>query len=314
MNNFWYMLKKLGIWRRYIFLLVLRAPFDGCRAWMLANLMKTTFRCIAEKDADKLLGKCLLYGLICGALFFYNGTVWSIYAAFAAKIEAMLQKKLFQKVLGKSFGEIEGKHGEWITRLNSDIHGAFMLMNGPLNIPHAMVASVNLLLSVLLLCRSSIPIFVLTLIFMLPHMVLHYKLVLTHLPRLKEESQKQLAENTATIVPLISEAEVIWIYRAENLMMQSCEKSSRQLLKTNMMIQIRKTLGETMIRLLGITGYLVILLVAGGSISGGDMQFADLTYALQVRVALLGAMMMLVSCMNNMKSNGVCVKRIRDIL
>ena len=45
------LIKRLGMGRRYVLLLLLRAPFDGARAWMLAALMKSVFRCLEAGDA-----------------------------------------------------------------------------------------------------------------------------------------------------------------------------------------------------------------------------------------------------------------------
>ena len=40
-GDFKRLIKRMGIGRRYVLLLLLRAPFDGARAWMLAALMKS---------------------------------------------------------------------------------------------------------------------------------------------------------------------------------------------------------------------------------------------------------------------------------
>ena len=45
-GDFKRLIKRMGMGRRYVLLLLLRAPFDGARAWMLAALMKSVFRCL----------------------------------------------------------------------------------------------------------------------------------------------------------------------------------------------------------------------------------------------------------------------------
>ena len=89
-------------------------------------------------------------------LFVYNGIIWVEYAAFSAKVEIWLQKKMFEKILSLPIKQIDRRFsGEWITRLNSDIQAAFTMMNGPLNIPHLVVAVINTMLSCFLMLKSS---------------------------------------------------------------------------------------------------------------------------------------------------------------
>ena len=79
-------------------------------------------------------------------LFLYNGSIWSIYAAFAAKVEAFLQKKVIEKILASPLRRIDSTcNGEWITSLNSDIQTAIAIMNAPINVPHLVVAAINTL-------------------------------------------------------------------------------------------------------------------------------------------------------------------------
>lgn len=42
-------------------------------------------------EAEGLPEICVSYGILCALLFCYNGTVWSLYAAFAARAEAALR-------------------------------------------------------------------------------------------------------------------------------------------------------------------------------------------------------------------------------
>lgn len=314
MRDFLNLTKKLGIRRKYIFLLILRAPFDGLRTWMLACLMKTTFRCLETGDSDNLLAKCIIYGLICVLLFFYNGTIWSVYAAFAARTEVRLQKMLFNKIINMPYKQIDShSSGEWITRLNSDIHGAFVLMNGPHNIPHAVVSVLNIVLSSVLLVRSSFILFLSICFFVFPHLYLNYKIVGKRIPELKEKSQMALAESTSAIKPLITEADTILLYDAGDLMMKHCEESSRKLMKINLSIHMQNALSSAVLRLLGAAGYLVILVMGYNIIYNGTMSFSELVYFFQARGSVLAGLLMLTTCINNIKANSVCVKRIHEM-
>ena len=62
----------MGVWRKYIILLLLRAPFDALRTWMYANLLKSFFSCLEMGNSDSLLKISIVYGLICAMLFVYN--------------------------------------------------------------------------------------------------------------------------------------------------------------------------------------------------------------------------------------------------
>lgn len=169
MRVFVHLIKKMGIWRKYIILLILRSPFDAARTWMMAALMKTVFLCLEMGDTDKLSEMCVIYGLICGLLFLYNGTVWSIYAAFSVKVETVLHKKMLEKLLSLPYKQVDSRlGGEWLTNLNSDIRAAGMMMNGALNIPHAVVAVINTVISSILMFRSSLLMYALTWLFLFP--------------------------------------------------------------------------------------------------------------------------------------------------
>lgn len=314
MSDFRKMIKGMGIWRKYIFLLLLRSPFDAIRVWMLANLMKSVFFCLETNNSGLLLKICVGYGLFCAALFIYNGIIWSNCAAFSAKAEVRLQEKMLDKILCLPLKRVE-RHfsGEWITRLNSDIQAVFTMMNGPFNIPHLVVAIINTMLSSFLMLKCS-PLFVcVTWTFIVLQLFMNYKLVLEVLSKLKVESQNAMSENTSSVKPLITDADTILLYNAGALLMQNCETSSRNLMKSNMKIHVRNALSDAGGRLLGIGGYLVILLMGYGFISNGTMAFSDLVYCFQVRGSMIAGMIMLVTCLNNLKANAVCVKRVNGV-
>lgn len=314
MSDFLGLLKKMGLLRKYVFLLLLRSPFDAVRTWMLAGLMKTTFHCLETNCADRLPTVCMSYGFICVLLFFYNGTVWGIYAAFSTKVEAGLQKALIQKMMSMPLKQAE-RHvgGEWITRLNSDIQEACMMMNGPLNIPYAAVAVINTLLSSFLMCRSNLVLFWVTWLLMIPHLVMNHIIVLKAAQRLKEASQEAMAESTSAISPLITEADTIRLYDAGDLMMQECEKSSLRLMKVNRKMHRRNALNGAVLRVLGCGGYFAILMLGYHYVLDGRMSFADVVYCLQVRSAILSGMFMLITSVNNIKTKLVCVRRINGV-
>lgn len=315
MKDFAKLIKGMGVWRKYIFILLLRSPFDAVRTWMLANLMKSVFICLEMDNSGSLLEICMVYGLICTMLFIYNGVVWSYYAAFAARAEAQLQKRMLGKILSLPVKRVDSRFsGEWMTRLNSDIQAAVTMMNGPLNIPHLTVSVINTMLSSFLMFKSSLLFLGVTWVFIVLQLVINYKTVLGAVPKLKEESQNAIAENTSAIKPLITDAETILLYDAGELMMRKCDRNSRRLMKINMKIHVRSALSNAGMHLSGIGGYLVILLMGYGFISDGMMAFSDVVYCFQVRGAIMAGVFMFVTCLNNLKANSVCVKRVCDTL
>lgn len=321
MSDFCRLIKRMGIRRKYVVLLFLRSPFDALRTWMLASLMKSVFLCLetdtgaAGNGFGSLPEICVLYGLISALLFVYNGIIWSVYAAFSARAEAWMQGKLLEKILALPQKRVDGRFsGEWVTKLNSDIQAAFMMMNGPMNIPHLAVAAINTALASFLMCRNSLPILGVTWFFVLVQLFLNYKVVLEPIPGLKEASLRAMSESTSAIGPLITEADTILLYDAGELLLKSCEENSRKLLEIHMKMHVRNALSDAGMRLLGIGGYLVVLVIGYGFIYEGAMAFSDVVYCFQVRGSIIAGMSMIVACLNNLRANSVCVKRINDTL
>lgn len=314
MNDLIKLIKRLGILRKYLFLLLLRSPFDAVRTWMLASLLKSIFLCLETGNSGKLALICVVYGLICAALFIYNGTVWSSYAAFSAKTEVETQRAMFNKILGMPLKRVESHFGgEWITRLNSDIQAAFTMMNGPLNIPHMVVSVINTILASLLMLKNSFVLFGVTWLLILPQLLLNNRIALRHLSKLKEESQSSLSDNTSAIKPLITDADTILIYDAGELMIKTCDEASRKLMKINMKMHVRSALSDVIMCLFRMGGYLMLLFLGYRFIHNGTMAFSDVVYCFQVRGSILAGMLMFITCLNNLKANAVCVKRINDM-
>lgn len=309
------LVRRMGVWRKYLFLLLLRSPFDAFRTCLLTNLLKSVFRCLETEHSGGLLKLCVTYGLLCAMLFVYNGIIWSAYAAFSAKTEIWLQKKMFDKILSSPLQRIDSRFsGEWITRLNSDIQAAFTMMNGPMNIPHLAVALINLMLSCLLMLKSSPFFWGITWMFAIPQFVINNKLVLKAIPKLKEESLNAMAEITSAIKPLLTDADTILLYDAKELMRINCVEKSRRCMKINMKMHLRKALSDMSMPLFGIGGYLCLLFIGYGFIQNGAMAFSDVVYCFQVRGSILSGTLMLVTCLNNLKANAVCLKRMNDTL
>ncbi len=315
MRDFIKLIKRMGIWRKYIFLLLLRSPFDAVRTWMSANLMKSVFHCLETGHAGSLPEICVMYGFIDTMLFLYNGIIWSYYAAFSAKTEVRLQEKMLEKILSLPLKLVDRRFsGEWITKLNSDIYAALTMMNGPMNLPHLAVSVINTMLSSFLMFRSSRLFLCMTWIFIVLQLLMNRKIVLAAIPKLKEEAQNSMSENTSAIKPLITDADTILLYDAAGLMLKNCEENSRKLKKINMKLHVRNAFSDVCMHLFGIGGYLAILLMGYRFISEGSMAFSGLIYCFQIRYSVIAGMRMLITCLNNLKINSVCIRRIHGIL
>ena len=244
----------------------------------------------------------------------YNGTVWSIYAAFSVKMEVWLLRRMLNRILNISYRRVGGRRsGEWITRLNDDIQTAIILMNGPMNIPHLVVAIINTVLSIILMQKGNIVMLVVTILHILPHLYLNNRVVLKQIPQLKEASQWALEESTSAIKPLITDADVICVYDVRDLMMRKCEESSIRLMKTNMKIHIRNAVSDVITRLFGLGGYLAVLMIGVYFMDKGIMAFSDVTYCFQVRGSIMTGIFTLMICSQNIKANLISVKRINEI-
>lgn len=315
MHEFFKLIKRLHIRRKYYVLLLLRSPFDVIRAWMHAAMMRSVFSCLEAESADRLPVVCIGWGLLCALLFLYNGTVWSIYAAFAAGTEARLQKEMTDKTLSLPYRLVQGRlGGEWFTRRNGDIQAAITMMNGPLNIPHLVTAFFNMILSSFLMLKASPALFAVTWAFILPYLLVNYRLVLRPLPGLKEKSRCAMADISSSIKPLIADAEAILLYDVGSLLLTKCEEESRRLMKTNLQTHMRRGLSEMVSRLFGIGGYLALLLTGFAMIAGGRMALSELIYCSQVRGSILAGVLMLITCKSNIKANAVSVKKVNEAL
>lgn len=315
MREFNRLIKKMGIRRSYLFLLLLRAPFDALRTLMLSCLMRAVFFSLESENAASLPGICAGYGLLCAVLFLYNGIIWSRYAAFSAHAQVWLQKAMLRRLSGLSLKQAESRcGGDWLTRVNGDVQAAFTMMNGPLNLPHLAAAVVNTTLSCLLLLRRSMVFFGITWFFLFLQLLFNYLIVLRPPAEWKEASLSAAAATVSAIRPVITDSETILIYDAKDLMLKNCEAHSRALLRLQMKLHIRNALSDMVMRLCGIGGYLAILLTGSAGIFGGDMAFSDIVYSFQVRGSIMAGTIMLVTCINNLKANSVCVGRINDML
>ncbi len=82
----------------------------------------------------------------------------------------------------------------------------------------------------------------------------------------------------------------------------------------NMKIQHRIAVGNRLLPLMGMSGYIVILLIGGSRIAAGTMTFGELTATFQYRGGILKGAMMFINCLMNIKTALVGVKRVNETM
>ena len=307
--------KLAGRIRSFIILTLLRCPFDALRTVVLAIFLQFAFEAIGKGNQNELFKVCMMYGIGSLLLFLYNGTVWTLYATYVTKWVGRIRRKLFKHISCLSLQQIEARpSGEWITRLNSDVQAATALLNQSLHLPHAVVSIVNLCVSSIILVVMNHDIFGLIIAFVIPHILINQLYIAKQMVRDAISVQEMAARNTTDMNAIITCADTAILYDAQDFLLKRFEESSLELGRANMKIQHRRALGNGLLPLMGMCGYLVILLVGGRWMAAGTMTFGELTAAFQYRGGLLTGSMMFINSMINIKTAIAGVKRINDTM
>jgi ABC-type multidrug transport system fused ATPase/permease subunit len=307
--------RMAGRVRRFIILTLLRCPFEALRTTLQASFLQFAFGMINKENQNGLYYVCVLFGIGSLFLFLYNGTVWTFYATYVIKWVGAIRRKLFSHISCLSLRQIEAKpSGEWITRLNSDVHAATAMLNQNLHIPHAVVAIVNICVSSMILVMMNPGIFGLIIMFVIPHILFSQLLIAKPMTRFALNAQETAAKNTTDMNALVTCADTAILYDAQGFLLKRFEKSSLELRRANMKIQHRKALESGLLPFMGMSGYLVILLMGGSWIAAGTMTFGELTAAFQYRGGLLIGSMMLINSLMNIRTALAGVKRVNETM
>jgi ABC-type multidrug transport system fused ATPase/permease subunit len=297
---------------RFAFLLLLRAPFDMASTLIQATFLQHAFNAIGRQDSTALRSACVMFGVASLCLFLYNGTVWSVYAPFCARLEGKLRAKLFNKISSLSYVRVESSsHGEWLTRLNTDVEAPF---SRGFHFPHAACAIVNISVSATILWRMNPAVLGWVLLFVLPHIAVSQLLIARAMPGLHKKSLTATAKNTSDMTALITCADVAALYDAQEYLMHRFEQSSRALWKANMKIRARNALSAGILPLFALGGYLTLLVISSNWIADGGFTFGDLTAAFQFRGGMLTGSMILISCMISIGASMAGVRRLNETL
>lgn len=305
---------KLGGLLTYLVLLLLRSPVDAVLCVINALFLKGVFQAIGTGELRVLYNYCIAYGLANFCVYFYNGIVWSKFASFSAGLVGNLRGDVFATMFQMPLEKVEGKGDSALfTRLSSDIKMTLNLLTGALNIPHAILASVRIVVASVLLCFISPKMLLAELLILLPHLLLRLKVVVEPTEILTKMVQGKLEEGNRYLTAMVECADTIQIYEAEAFLREKYEKTSFEMAKLRIKISVRKAFGEFMIPLLGRGGYLLLFFFGCEMIQTKVMDFGEWTAAIQYRGAMLAASMMLLRSLLEVKKNAVGLKRMEEI-
>jgi ABC-type multidrug transport system fused ATPase/permease subunit len=298
-----------------VVLLILRCPFDTLHTIICAMFLQMGFNAINSNDLNQLYLTCTLSAIGFGLLFLYNGTIWTMFATFYTNWISIIRQKLFLHISGLSLQKIDAKpSGEWVTRLNADVQSATSILGHPVGLPHAAYSLVNIIVSSIILVKMNPMIYGLIILFVIPHILISQFIFAKPMSGLATKAQEASAKNTTDMNTLVTCADITKLYDAETFLLSHFECSSLELRKANMRIRNRNALSEGLIPILGMGGYLVILLIGGVWIAEGKMTFGDLTAAFQYRGGVLVGAIILTKSLMNIKTALAGVKRVNETM
>ncbi len=307
--------KMVGGVRRFIILTLLRCPFDALYTAIQASFLQLAFEAIYQENQKGLYYACAIFGIGSLLLFLYNGTVWTLYATYVTKWVGAIRRKLFGHISCLSLQQIEAKpSGEWITRLNTDVQAATAILNQPIHLPHAVVSTVNICVSSIILVLINPGMYGLIITFVVPHILISHLFIAKPMTLLSMNVQEATAKNTTAMNAIMTCADTAILYDAQGFLLKRFEESSLELRKENMKIQHRKAIGNGLLPLIGMSGYLVILLIGGRWIATGTITFGELTAAFQYRGGLLKSLMMLINSLINIRTSLAGVRRVNETM
>lgn len=304
--------KYTGNGCKFIILLLFRCPVDALLTITQANFLQFSFNAIQQNSKDKLNIVCIAFGIASLLLFVYNGTVWSFYAPFAIKTEGKLRDKIFGKISSVSLSLIESKqHGEWITRLNTDVQ---MPLSKPIHIPNAVCAIVSICVSASILLYMNKSIFGLVMLFVIPHILINQFFIAKPMTALTKKSLEATDQNTTDLNAFITCADTVILYDAKEFLMKRFEESSLNIRNVNMKMRNRNAIGSAILPLFGMGGYLLILLIGSLFIANRTLTFGGLTAAFQYRGGVLVGSLMLINCLISIKASIAGIQRVNETM
>jgi len=124
-------------------------------------------------------------------------------------------------------------------------------------------------------------IFGLIIVFVIPHILISQFIITLPITRYAKYVQEATDKNTTDMNTLVTCADTAILYDAQEFLFKRFEQSSLEIRKANMRIQHRQAMENALLPLMGMSGYLVLLLLGGKWITAGAITFGELTAAFQ---------------------------------
>lgn len=309
-------LKELGLWKIFIGMLILRAPFDFLNAVLNANMLEEFLRLIERNEGENLMHTFWKFMLFSFLLFAYNATVWM---TISIKADMLLHRKLRMKLLDVMLSRTQQEMeelsaGDWITRINSDVDKTADYLTCPLNFMHAAIATVNFVLSSVILLKINVSLFVVAILVMVPFFILSGIVITRKIPYYRKKSQEAFAEYTNWMEPIIEAGDAICVFEGQELVMQKVEEASEEILKENVKAH-RLTAWSSFFNVMsGNLGYLLLLILGNSMIGSKVKDFAELTKITQYRGGMMQSVMCVNTCLNQMRTNLSGAMRVDEIM
>lgn len=315
-KRLWKMLHSIGVDRVMLLILLLRAPFDLLNAVIKSNMLEQFLR-IAEQGEREKIGSTFWTFLLCSVLLFaYNMTVWmTISVTGTVAMHRGFRRKMFGTILNKNYGEIRARsNGSWITGLGSDIDRTCDYLTAPLNFMHLFIALICFIGSSVILCRSNVTLFVISLAVMLPFFFFSSGVILKPVSTCKKRAQEKLAEYANWVEPVVNSHTAIRVFGGEDLVLQKVEETSLAIMRENMKGHRRVAASALCNIFSGNLGYLLLLFIGNSMMGAGIRDFAMLSRITQYRGEMMGNVMMMNNCIGNMRTNQAGVERVYEVL
>lgn len=314
MHEFFSLLQISGRVRYFIVLTVLRIPFDTVRTVLIAVFAQLAFDTINTGNIKALYCACLYYGVGNLLLFLYNGIIWSLYATQYTKWIAAIRRKMFAHISGYSLQQIESRpSGDWITNLNSDVRSAAMILGHPAQLHQAGAMLLSILISSVMLVFINSTMYVCIILFVIPQVLLS-QIIAKPMTGLAAAAKDATANNATAMNAIITCADTAILYDAEGLLLSRFEHSSKQIRAFNMQMRRRRAILDALLPLLGMSGYLPLLILGGMLIAQDQMTFGALTSIFQYRGGVMACAMILTTCIVNIKISLASIRRVNKTM
>ncbi len=310
------LLKRLGLWKSFIVIMLLRAPFDFLNAVLGANMLESFIRLIENGEEDRLLSNFWIFLLFTVLLFGYNVTVWStISISFEMRFQRVTRMKMLEVMLQSTQQDMERySAGDWISRLCTDIDKLMDYMMSPVNFMHGLIATVNLVFSSIVLLVINGKLLAAALIVMVPFFIISSVILIRKIPYFRLKSRESYARYTNWMEPIITAGDVINVFEGQELVLQKVRETSEKIMRDNMKAYKRSAWSSFFQIFSGNLGYL-LLLIMGNVMMGKEIgDFARLTKITQYRGEMMRSVMIVNTCLNRMRTNLAGAVRVDEIL